>query len=151
MVEIKDTSLYDKLNDKIEALTEEYLRNEYYSMLESTYTSYVRTKKTYEDFYDNGNIDSARSCLDLIKEHYVIALKYGIDKIDIRPLLAFYNEKFNDVYPDSSFKDEDLKSASKHMDLLDLDELMADIDKKIAELDAEEEAERKKKKKEEKK
>ena len=145
MVEIKDTSLYDKLNSKIEALTEEYLKNEYYDMLETTYTSYVHTKKTYEDFYDNGNIDAARSCLDLVKEHYVIALKYGIDKTDIRPLLAFYNEKFNDVYPDSSFKDEDLKSASKHMDLLDLDELMADIDKKIAELDAQEEAERKKK------
>ena len=36
MVEIKDTSLYDELNGKIEALTDLKLKDEYYDMLEST-------------------------------------------------------------------------------------------------------------------
>ena len=153
MVEIKDTSLYDELNGKIEALTDLILKDEYYGMLESTYTSYVHAKKSYEEFMEDGNIKAARSSLEMIKENYLIAFKYGIDKNDIRPLLAYYNAKFKEVNPEGIIKEKELDLSTKHNSnmLLELDELIADIDKKIAELDAQEEKERKAKKRKAKK
>ena len=153
MVEIKDTSLYDELNGKIEALTDLILKDEYYDMLESTYTSYVHTKKSYEEFMEDGNIKAARSSLEMVKENYVIALKYGLNPSDIRPLLAYYNAKFKEVNPEGIIKDKELDLSSRHKtkEILDLDALIADIDKKIAELDAQEEKERKAKKRKAKK
>ena len=73
--------------------------------------------------------------------------KYGIDKNDIRPLLAYYNAKFKEVNPKGIIKDKELDLSSRHKtkEILDLDALIADIDKKIAELDAEEEERQKKK------